>query len=185
VYDEARFTILLRNSWRSLMWVQCTPENYETVAAAMARHMREHRTDERVAGRSPLWRSLGRTGLVVLAVFPLFAVADEFDAGPLLPILILCFALATVWLINLFGWVVIAGLVLLTGQVIASQFEVRQSIFRRGETYRAYEVLSDSDYALLALAAASAAVLVWLSVRALRGRWLSALLEGFKDMEGE
>lgn len=182
VFDPGSHSITLRNAWRTLMWVQCTPENYATVAAAVTDQMRAHKTTDRGAGPSPIPAYLGRTVLVVAASVPLFALSDEFDTGAFLPILILCFALAMVWMVNLFGWVVLGGLALLAGLVVAKQFEVRESMFHKGELYRAYEVLGGDDIALLLVAGAGAIVLVWLSVRALRGRWLAALLDGYRDM---
>jgi hypothetical protein len=84
--------------------------------------------------------------------------------------------------VNLFGWVVLAGLLIQAVLLLARQFEVRQSFFRRGETYRAYEVLGGDDLSLLAVAGIGAAVLAWISIRALRGRFLAALIEGGRDM---
>lgn len=184
VYDPKRHFITLGNAWRSLMWVQCTPENYAEVAAAVEAHMRRRGTAERLPGRSPLPVYLARTALVLAASFPLFPLADEFDTGLFLPIFTLCFALATVWLINLFGWVVIGGLVAQAAMVVVDQLEIRESFLRKGEYYRAYEVLSDADVGLLLVAAVGAGLLIRLSVQAIKGRWLAALLEGFKDMGG-
>lgn len=182
VYDPARHHITLRNPWRPLLWVQCTPDNYAAVAAAVEQHMARRKTAQRVASGSPLPRYLGRTVLVVLGSLPLFGLADEYDTGLLLPILILCFGLATVWMINLFGWVVLGGLLVQAGLVAADMLRLRESQLFRGETYRGYEVLGVEDYQLLLVAGAGAGILVWLSIAAIRGRWLSALLEGYKDM---
>lgn len=181
-FDLEHQHIALRNEWRALMWVQCTPENYAEVAAAIERHMARRKTAGRVARKSPLPAYLGRSALVVLACLPLFPLADEFDAGLFLPIFILCFGLATVWLINLFGWAVLGGLLVLAGLVVADLLEARESYFDKGIFYRAYEVLGGDDIQLLLVAGLGAAVLVWLSAAALRGRWLAALMDGYKDM---
>lgn len=184
VKDPARHFITLRNAWRGLMWVQCTADNYAQVVAAIDAHMARRGTADRLGQRSPVPAYLGRSLLVVVACLPLFPLAEEFDTGLFLPIFILCFALATVWLINLFGWVVIGGLIVQAALVVVDQLEIRESFFRKGEFYRAYTVLGDDDIALLVVAGIGAAVLVWLSLRALRGRWLAALLEGYRDMAG-
>jgi len=66
----------------------------------------------------PLGRALVRTALVVLAMAPVFALASypaELDL--LLPLIALKFALATVWLVPLSGWVGIGGSVLLAVQM--------------------------------------------------------------------
>lgn len=182
IYDPARRHITLRNAWRSLLWVQCNEANYAAVAEAVARNMSRRKTAERVAGRSPLPAYLGRTALVVLGCLPLFPLAEEFHAGLFMPIFILCFGLATVWMVNLFGWVVLGGLLVEAGLVLADLMRLRQSFLFKGETYRGYEVLGLEDYQLFLVAGIGAAILVWLSLGALRGRWLSALMAGYKDM---
>ena len=45
-----------------------------------------------------------------------------------------------------------------------------------------YEVLDGGDVTLLFLSACGCAVLIRLSVRAVRGRWLAALIQGADDM---
>jgi uncharacterized membrane protein YecN with MAPEG domain len=180
--DEPRHSITLRGSWRTLLWVQCTPENFAAVKSAIAGHMAAHQTAGRVSRSSPVPRYLGRSLIVVASSVPLLAAAGEFDTGLLVPIVTLCFALATVWLINVFGWVVLGGLVVQAAQLLLVELEVRRSIFGRGETYRAYEVLGGDDLTLLMLAGIGAAALALLSVRALKGRWLAALLEGGVEM---
>lgn len=181
-FDPARHYIGLRNEWRTLLAVQCTPGNYAEVEAAVKRNMAQRHTDERVGKRSPLPAYLLRTALVVLATLPLFMLADEYDTGLFLPILILCFALATVWMINLFGWVVIAGLLAQIVLVIIDLLTQRESVLFKGERYYGFEVLAADDYSLLLIAAAGAGALIHLSLAAIRGRWLSALLDGYKDM---
>ncbi len=181
VFDPAHARIILRNAWRTLMWVQCTPGNYSLVAAAVDMQMQHQRTAER-AGRSPLASYLWRTLLAVVASLPLFPLADEFGTSLFVPIVVLCFALATVWMINLFGWVVLAGLLVQAAWLVARLLESRSSIWRQGGSYRAYEVLDSGDVTLLFLSACGCAALMWLSIRALRGRWLAALIQGADDM---
>lgn len=181
-YDPKRHHITLRNQWRPLLWVQCTPENYTAVAAAVADRMTHRKTAERLDPKSPLPRYLGRTLLVVLGSLTLFPLAEEYDTGLFMPIFILCFGLATVWMINLFGWVVLGGLVVQAGLVVADLFRVRESYFFKGESWYGYEVLGSEDYQLFLVAGIGAGLLVWVALGAIRGRWLSALLDGYKDM---
>jgi len=180
-FDQIHHTILLRNGWRTLLWVQCTSENYTEVAEQIARRMTRRQTASRLAKNSPLPAYLGRSLLVLLACAPLFPLADEYEVSLFLPIFTLCFALAMVWLINLFGWVVLGGLALQIALVILAQFEERQSYFRPGEVYRAYEVLGGDDFELFLLAGIGAAILIWLCHGALRGRWLAALIGDHGD----
>lgn len=181
-FDPARHAILMRNGWRTLLWVQCTPDNYAAVAERVNLHMGRRRTAGRLAKGSSLPAYLGRSLLALLACAPLFPLAEEYRTGLFLPIFTLCFALAMVWLINLFGWVVLGGLGVQIAMVILAQFEERQSFFRPGEVYRAYEVLGGEDFELFLLAGIGAAVLIWLCQGALRGRWLAALVADRADM---
>lgn len=181
-FDPVRYTVLMKNGWRTLLWVQCTAENYTVVAEQINLYMTRRHTGSRLAGRSPLPAYLGRSLLVFLACATLVPLAEEYDTGLFLPIFTLCFALAMVWLINLFGWVVLGGLVAQIALVVLVQFEQRQSFFNPAEVYRAYEVLSGDDFNLFLLAGIGIAVLVWLCYGALRGRWLAALIADQSDM---
>jgi hypothetical protein len=186
-FDPVRHTVLMRNGWRTLLWVQCTPENFAEVAEQVSRHMTRRQTTKRFASSrlakgSPLPAYLGRSLLVFLSCAPLFPLAEEYHTGLFLPIFTLCFALAMVWLINLFGWVVLGGLGLQIALVILAQFEERQSFLHPGEVYRAYEVLGGDDFSLFLVAGIGMAILLWLSHGALRGRWLAALIADKTDM---
>ena len=136
-----------------------------------------------MAGKSPLPAYLGRSALVILGCLPLFGLAEEYDTGLFLPILILCFGLATVWLINLFGWVILGGLLVQAGLVVADLFRLRESVLFRGETYYGYEVVGSDDLLIMLVAGLGAAALAWIAIGALRGRWLAALLAGYEDMD--
>jgi hypothetical protein len=162
VYHPGRRTIDLRSPWRTLFSIHCTEETYEEVAAAVADRMRQAGTADRVRRASPLRAHLGRTLLVLAASVCRFPLVDELDAGLLLSILVLCFACATVWLMNLFGWVVLAGLAVDVGVVLA-------------DLGRA----SGGESSLFLL---GTAVLAWLAIGALRGRWHAALMEGYRDL---
>lgn len=182
IYDPGRYHITLRNQWRPLLWVQCTSDNYASVAAAVENHMAYYTTGQRTVGRSPLPAYLGRTVLVLFGSLPLFPLAEEYHTGLFVPICILCFGIATVWLINLFGWVVIGGLLVQAGLVVTDMLRLRKSYFFKGQSYRGYELLGTDDFQLMLVAGVGAGILVWLSISALRGRWFSALLAGYQDM---
>jgi len=179
-FDARRHQVVVSNAWRTLMWVQCTPDNYAEVASRIESQMRRHGTAGRV-GPSPLPSYLGRTVIVVAGAMPLMRLAVEFETGLLLPIVILCFALATVWLVNLLGWVVIAGLVVQAVLTVWRLFTPHESGLRPGTYFRDYQVLDSAELALLSAAALGGAALGWLALRAIRGRWLAALVDGAAD----
>ena len=184
VSHPARHTIALRNRWRTLLWVYCTPDNFEAVQALVERHMTLNGTAVRAAGPSPLRGHLARTVAVVLACLPLFLLAPVYGHGLLLPMLVMGFALATAWLLRPLAWVVLCGVVLLAGRMLMGAFEPRASQFRAGVTYWRHELLSGDDWALTAPAALGLVYLVWLAVQTLRARTLPALEGDWRDGGG-
>jgi hypothetical protein len=182
VLRPERHLIVFKGPWRSLLLVQCREDNYDRVAELVEREMARRGTAKRVPGKSPLPTYLGRTVLVALASFPIFGLHEEYDLDVFLPLLMFCFALATVWLIPLFGWVVMGSLGLIAFTVAGRLVEEIPSYFRPGESFTRWEVLGSDDGVLLGLAVLGAAWLIWLSVGALRGCIQSALIADWGDM---
>jgi hypothetical protein len=177
-----RHMLILRNGWRPVMEVYCTPENYAQVEVLVRQHMGRYRTETRHQRRSPLPRYLGHSALILLASFPIFAAYDEFGIDILVPMIMLAFALATLWLIPLFGYVVLLMNVLILAAFAGEMLEERSSMFRRGETYLHYEVFSEADWGNLILALLGIAYLSWLAWRAVRGKLMSLLVRDQEDM---
>ncbi len=174
--DPEHHVITLRNSWRTLLWIQCLPENHGRVREYIHQALAGNPAGSESAQRSPLPRHLLHSALIMLACAPLFMLVEEFGLDLLVALLVLCFALATLWLIPLFGWVVLAGLGWLGVELLLQLTLERSSYIFPGRTYRSYEVLDANDAILLGIAAAGAAYLGWLAVSALRGRLVSMLL---------
>ncbi|MDI9548485.1 MAG: zinc ribbon domain-containing protein [Chloroflexota bacterium] len=169
-YDQRRRMITLRNSWRPIMLIVCTPENYNRIAADIHSRVVPKSGSETPSTvgprRHPVLRGLGRTVLVTLAAAPLFILPDflySFDF--FLPLLTYLFALATVWLIPLFGWVVIGGAAILAIQLAVIGIEE-------------FPYLWSEEQAFFLLAYVGLAVLVWFSWRSVRGKVIPPLLEG-------
>ena len=179
-----RHLLVFRNAWRPVMEVYCTPENYAAVESLVRERMEERRTVERVEAKSPLPRYLLHTVLVLAASFAVLVAHDAFDLDVLVPMIMLAFALATLWLIPLFGYVVLLTNALILFAFVMVLLEERTSMFRRGETYLHYEVFSDADWGHLVLALAGLAYLSWLSIRAVRGKLVSLLVRDQGDMGG-
>jgi len=176
-FDPRRRTITFRNAWRRLFVVHATADNYAAVADRVSAEMEVHGTARRArTRRSPLAPILAITAVAAVASLVVFPLADEYDVSTLLLATMLCFAGATIWLVSLFGWVVIGCAVVVCVQVMASLVEARESYFSPGTTYRHVDVLSGDDVAILAIALLGLAVLVGISVAALRGR-LPSMLE--------
>ncbi|HNQ03040.1 MAG TPA: hypothetical protein PKH69_00360 [Thiobacillaceae bacterium] len=179
-----RHLIVFKGAWRCLMFVQCLPDNYARVAARVHAEVSRHGADRRVPGKSPLPAILGRTVLTTLACFPIFALHAEYGLDVFLPLLMFCFALATLWLIPLFGWVVMGSLGLIVLSVAGRLVEEIPSQIRPGETFTRLGVMGSEDWLLLGLACLGMAWLICLSLGALRGRIPSALVAEGGDVGG-
>jgi hypothetical protein len=183
-YRPRSRTVVFRNAWRQLMTVYCTPDNYAEVAEHIRAAMERNETAERVSARSPVARYVGWSVAATVATLPLFMLVEEFEVSLLLPIGILCFALATIWLIGVFGYVVLAGLAATAWSVAANGLSTRESWFSPGETFARWTVYSGDDWAMIALAGAAFVVLGWISVRGVTGRMPAMLTADSADMSG-
>ncbi len=160
-YNRRQRMLILRNRWRPVMMVICLPDNYDQVTEYVRHHVAPvQKLAAESASRHPLPRLLWRTALVTLATTPVFVLANA-ESDIFMPLLLFVFALATVWLIPLFGWVVIGCALFLMVEFML--------LF-----------LSDSLYngwVDLLLPYAGLLYLIWLAWMSLRGRIRSALME--------
>ena len=183
-FNQDSRQIDLRNGWRRLMVVYATPENYAVVAARIDASMGTAGTAARVRTGNPLPKRLGLSALVVIATLPVFALVDTYDVSLFVVLLLLCFAMATLWLIRVFGVVVIGCAAVIVAMVAVSALEVRVSMFDAAVTYRHFEVFDENDLLLILIAGVGLAVLVGMSVAALRGK-LPAMLEEDAESAGQ
>lgn len=182
-YDPRRYTIALRNEWRVVLYVFCTPQTYQEAAARIAANIARATRPAQSPRRNPLWGTLGLSVLVVLATLPLFAMPYPFEPHLLAVLLTLCFALATVWLIPLLAWVVLGGVAWIVATIVLRGLEPKVNQFT-GTPYTSFGNLDGGDFAGFAIVAAGLAVLVFISVAALRGRISSLLTRDMNEMAG-
>ncbi len=183
-FDPVRHCLAFRNRWRVLMRVYCSPENYETVCALVTASLIANPTERPGSRRSPLGWYLLRTALVVLACLPVFALGDVYGYGLLLPLLLLCFSLAMVWLIRHLAWVAGALAILTVASAISNALSVRQTTFFGVKSYFRYEVLSGDNWALSVLAGLGVCYLLWLATQILRRRIQPVLEADWTDGSG-
>lgn len=179
-YEPATRSIALRNGWRTLARIYCLPGNYDQAVALVLRALSDNATPTRVPARSPLGRYLLRTVLVVGCSLPLFGLASELDLSLFMPLILLCFALATVWFVPPMAWAVLGALLIIFVEVALRLMEHHRSMFT-GEIFRHYEVMSGDDWAMMALTGIAVAMLVWGAVATLRGRLTPALTQDWSD----
>jgi hypothetical protein len=190
-YHPSWRAITLSNGWRTVVTLYCTPENYAAVADMVRESLGAAAAKAASAGpaaakahKNPLPKLLMHTVLVVVACAPLFGLPDLDEHAILPALLVLCFALASLWLVPVMAYAVFAGMAWLAALEVLEQSEVRTSMFD-GSTYTAYTVMSGDDYALLVVAGLGSAYLIWLCISLLRGRTRSALAGDMEEMAGE
>lgn len=182
-YHPGRHTIALRNEWRVVLYVFCTPQIYQEAAARIAANIARAARPARAPQRNPLWGALGLSVLVVLATLPLFGMLYPFEPHLLAVILILCFGLATIWLVPLMAWVVLAGVGWIVLTIVLRGLEPKVNQFT-GARYTSFGYLDGGDFIGFAVALAGLAVLVAISIAALRGRISSVLTRDMNEMAG-
>jgi hypothetical protein len=178
-YYPRHHTINLRNSWRTVMTIVCQPEDYQQIADYTANQVSLQQTSVTYVKKqkNPLTIMLWRTVSVILASVPIFTFVHEHHSDIFFPLIMFVFALATIWIVPLLGWVVIGSAMLVGFEIFTIMFTERKSMFAWRGTYLAYEVFDSGDWFLLFLTLAGLSYLVWISWRSVRGKMLSALME--------
>ena len=184
-YDPRRLTITLRNDWRPVVHLFCTTETYEDAAARVAAGLASaQRTAKGRAARNPLWAALGWSIVVIVSVLPLFGMPYPFAPDLFSVILVLCFGLATIWLIPVMGWPVLGGIAWIAGTLILQGLAPHKSGFS-GDNYTAFGTLDAGEWVGFSISCAGLAVLAAIAVAALRGRLVSLLMSDMLKMAGE
>ena len=182
LYKPRSHVVILRNRWRRLMIIYCAPENYTEVSEYIRLCIEQNGTDTRGSHKSPLPGYLAFTTFVILASTPVFLLKERFEVPLWMPMVLLCFALATVWMVGIFGYVVLGCILLVAGAVVLDAFSMRESFLHAGERYPHWSVFSGDDWALLVVAGIGLILLGWFAGRAIRGRFTSVLEADRSDM---
>jgi hypothetical protein len=172
----------LRNRWRTVVVLYCTAENYEAVAELVRVHLAAVPAASRPKAGSPIPALLGWTAGVIAASFPAFVLPYPFTLDLLMPMVMLAFAVAAVWLIPLFGYVVMFCAAYLVFEVVAIGTTARRNQFT-GSVYSGFETLDGGEWVALGSFAVGIAFLVWFGIRAVRGRVPTALATDMAEMD--
>jgi hypothetical protein len=167
---SAQRAIALRNDWRTVAVIYCTEDNFAAAKSFIASSV-----TDRPARRKTLWSALLWTALVILASLPAFAAQSPFGTSLMAAMILVSFAVATVWLIPPLAYVVIAATLWVLVEVAANAFAMRTSQFAGHPDFPAYEIANGDDWARLFMLVAGLAFLVWFSVRTLRGGFVPVL----------
>jgi hypothetical protein len=165
--EESRrhLMITLRNSWRPVMMLICLPENFDTVLKYVSSRV-ERQPATKAKGPKPFVKGLKRTIFVCLAIAPLFYLSSPYvlDYDIFMTLIVFFFTLATVWLVPLFGWVVIASGVIVAIQVLFSGISD-------------FSFLYGHEQLIFILSFLGLAYLFWFSWSSIKGKILPPLIE--------
>lgn len=188
----ARHCIVLRNRWRTLIVVYCTPENFASVRARIDAAMALHGTADRVLGKSPLVIAVWRTVLFMVAILPIIKLAELLEINGIFLALVTGFGLAMIWLIPLMAWPMLALIIGILGYIPIYLLKTTQttlydfsnlqanSLIRHG-AYPHWQLLDGQEIFYIASGAAGIFYLIWLASAFLRGRILSLIMSDAED----
>jgi hypothetical protein len=169
-FDDKRKTIALRNTWRKIIVIYCTKDNYDKVSEFVKTQMNSR--GSLPTAKSPLPGTFLYSVLIILACVPLFLLSQwPFEINLFIPIFILAFALATILFVPLFGFIVIVGVAVLIGMIFYNQIS--------GYGFS----LDQQEWIGLILAFIGMTFLVWFSIQALKLRIPSLLMSDVEDMD--
>ncbi|MBT9145187.1 MAG: hypothetical protein DDT40_01194 [candidate division WS2 bacterium] len=182
--DERHKTIALSNSWRRVLVVYASESNYQEVLQHINKYVvtLEERKVKKI--KSPLPGALLQTFLIILASIPIFLeLPHPFKIDLLVPIFILCFAQATLWLSRFMAYPVLLGVAYSALTIFYIGFQSREIgfLFKEGP-YTNFELISSWEWPSLIILFISLGYFTWFSLSAIKGK-LGTMLE--KDMSGE
>jgi hypothetical protein len=172
-YDERRCQIVLRNRWRNLLVLYCPPPRYAEIAAFVQARLAAAHPPGEVRQASPLPRALWRSALIVLACMGLFALPYPFEQDIFMLIFLLCFGIATVWIVSLLGYAVLFGVLWSVGEILHTGLRFREASLVFADMprrYRGFDSLYGDEWLQLAVCLAGLAYLAWDAWRAVRGK---------------
>lgn len=175
-FQSGKKTIILRNQWRDLMHIYCTEENYADVAALVEQQINVETREKVQAGKSPLPWAILHTTLVLLACLLLFALHDLTKLDVFVPIFMMAFSLATIWLIPLFGWVILPSVGYVLIQISLHLVEMREYTLVNTYRFRGYEALDVGEWFLLCLSLLGLGYLTLIAWRAINGKFVPVLM---------
>jgi len=182
--DERQKTIALRNSWRRVLVVYTSESNYQEVLQHINKYVvtLEERKVKRI--KSPLPGALLQTFLIILASIPIFLeLPYPFKIDLLVPIFILCFAQATLWLNRFMAYPVLLGVVYSALSIFYIGFQTQElDYFSLKGTYTNFELISSWEWPSFIILFISLGYFTWFSLSAIKGK-LGNMLE--KDLSGE
>jgi hypothetical protein len=165
--DDDRI-ILLKNEWRTLIPVYCNSDNYQVVKEFILEHLIK-RDLAKTSKQNPLPKYIAISIFTIIMAIPLFTLPYPFQINLFVPIAILTFTLASIWIIRALSYITISFTIYVFISVIARLFQKTESVFFT-RTYFWYELISSNDILMLILLFISLTYFIGISIYALKGK---------------
>ena len=175
--------ISLRNEWRTIMILFCPPQAYAAIATQVAAAMAKPERVNRVRRANPIPKLLLLTVVTIVACIPLFVLPHVIGGDLLAALLVLAFALTSIWLIPIFMWVVYAVLAWIVVAAVAKGEVPYHSQIGNG-TFPHWQLMDGDDWAMVTFAGLGILWLIWLGRLLLTGKVESALAGDEARMAG-
>ncbi|MCX8095272.1 MAG: hypothetical protein N3D74_03715 [Caldisericia bacterium] len=168
-------TILLKNEWRTLLAIYCNDENYDKVKNYLKDIIdaKEEKEKKKVI-KNPLPKYIFLSIITIIMSIPIFTLQYPFEINLFIPILILFFTLAGIWLLRLLNFVTIIASIYVIIYVIFKIFEQKESTLFGGKYY-VYEILSSEDIISLIFLSISLLYFIYFSIYSIKGNFNSML----------
>lgn len=183
-FNPKRKTISIANTWRKVMVVYCNNDNWDEVSATVKEYLESTKRPETqtTKRKSPLPRLIILTLAAIIAVLPLLGMPYPFEIDLFVPIFLLCFAAASIWLIRFLSVATLLG----CGYVIYHIFSIglgnHEWQMFSGQATNEFGMLDGGEWIGIIITFICIGFLVTLSVLQLKGK-ITPALEG--DLAGE
>ncbi len=183
-FNPKRKTISIANTWRKVMVVYCSNDNWDEVSATVKEYLENTRRPEAqtTKRKSPLPRLIILTLAAIIAILPLFGMPYPFEIDLFVPIFLLCFAAASIWLIRYLAVATLLGCGYAVYHIFSVGLTRHEWIISSGLTNTQFEMLDQGEWIGIIITLVCIAFLVTLSILQLTGKVRPAL-EG--DWAGE
>lgn len=183
-FNPKRRTISIANTWRKVMIVYCSNNNWQEVSATVKEYLENTRRPEAQSAkrRSPLPKLFLLTIAVIIATLPLFDMPYPFEIDLFVPIFLLCFAAASIWLIRFLSVATLLGCGYTIYHIISIGLTRHERVISSGLTNTQFEMLDQGEWIGIIITFICIGFLITLSILQLQGKVRPAL-EG--DLAGE
>lgn len=183
-FNPKRRTVSIANTWRKVMIVYCNKDNWDEISAIVKERLENTKRPETQSTKrkSPLPRLIILTLAAIIAVLPLLGLPYPFEIDLFVPIFLLCFAAASIWLIRFLSVATLLGCGYAVYHIFSIGLRNHEWQIFSGPATNEFGMLDSGEWVGIIITFVCIGFLVTLSVLQLKGK-ITPALEG--DLAGE